>query len=141
MKAERARLARLQRLERIRDVTRRTALAEAGKAESTLAQLQALAVRTDNLAAEYAARKDATDAATLQHLNRFVRGLERISQGTAGDIERARVHADTRAAEAAAAERRRAAAGDRADAQARDIARKQAANTLPLGGRKNWHGS
>lgn len=39
MKAERERLARLKRLERIRDIARQTALAEAGKAEGTLAQL------------------------------------------------------------------------------------------------------
>lgn len=141
MKAERARLARLQRLERIRDVARRTALAEAGRAESTLAQLQALAARTDSLAADYAARADATDAASLQQVHHFVRGLERISRTTAHDIDRARTHADARAAEAAAAERRRAAAEDRAEAQAREIERKIAASTLPLGGRRTWHGS
>ncbi|MEO0031132.1 MAG: hypothetical protein RIS94_890 [Pseudomonadota bacterium] len=141
MKAERARLARLQRLERIRDVARRTALAEAGRAEGTLAQLLALAERTDRLAAEYATRADAADAASLQQVHHFVRGLERISNTTAHDIDRARVHADARAAEAAAAERRRAAAEERAEAQARDIDRKIAANALPLGARKNWHGS
>ena len=141
MKAERARLARLQRLERIRDVARRTALAEAGRAEGTLAQLLALAERTDRLAADYAARDDHADAASLQQLHKFVRGLEHISRTTAGDVDRARTHADQRAAEAAAAERRRAAAQDRAEAQARDIDRKLAANTLPLGARKVWHGS
>jgi hypothetical protein len=141
MKAERARLARLQRLERIRDIARRTALAEAGRAEGTLAQLQALAQRTDSLAAGYSARADAQDAASLQQLHKFVRGLESISRTTAGDIDRARVHADQRAAEAAAAERRRAAAEERAQAQAREIERKQAASTLPLGARKVWHGS
>lgn len=141
MKAERARLARLQRLERIRDVARTTALAEAGRAEGTLAQLLQLSERTRGMTADYARRSDAPDAASLQQLRHFVHGLERISTTTEADIGRARTVADMRAAEAAAAERRRAAAGDRADAQAREIGRKQAQMAQPLTGRKVWHGS
>ncbi len=124
MKAERARLARLKRLERIRDIARQTALAEAGRAEGTLAQLEALGARTNDLAAEYAARRDSGDAAGLQQLHRFVGGLGRIVISTAGDTARAREVADARAAEAALAEQRRAAVEDRVTAQAQKIASK-----------------
>lgn len=124
MKAERARLARLKRLERIRDITRQTALAEAGRAEGTLAQLEALGARTTDLAAEYAARRDARDAGSLKELHRFVSGLGRIVVSTAGDTARAREVADARAAEAALAEQRRAAVEERVAAQAQKIASK-----------------
>lgn len=140
MKAERARLARLQRLERIRDVARRTALAEAGKAEGTLAQLEALGQRTRGLVGDYAARNDAPDAAALQQLHRFVRGLERVVASTDRDITRARTVADARAAEAAEAERRRAAVQDRAEDQARRIARLIEAATTPVAARRNPRG-
>jgi hypothetical protein len=124
MKAERARLARLKRLERIRDIARQTALAEAGRAEGTLAQLEALGARTNDLAAEYAARRDSGDAAGLQQLRRFVGGLGRIVISTAEDTARAREVADARASEAALAEQRRAAVEDRVTAQAQKIASK-----------------
>lgn len=137
MKAERARLARLRRLERIRDVACRTAMAEAGRAEGTLAQLQTLADRTARMAAEYAARSDAGDAASLLQLSRFVAGLDRITTGTNADAARARQVADAKAQEVATAERRRAAVEDRAGDQARKIARK-ADNQPVLGSRKGF---
>ena len=90
MKAERARLARLKRLERIREITRQTALAEAGRAEGKLAQLEALGLRTTELAAEYAVRRNADDAAGLLQLHRFVSGLGRIVISTSQDTARAR---------------------------------------------------
>lgn len=136
MKAERARLARLKRLERIRDIARRNALAEAGKAEGTLAQLQGLVDRTVRLSAEYAARTDMPDAHALQQLRQFVAGLDRITTGTRADAANAKVIADTKAQEAAAAERKRAAVEERAEAQARLIAQKIANAQTPLGTRK-----
>ena len=77
----------------------------AGQAEGTLAQLQNLAARTDDLARTYAARTDADDGAALAHQGAFRAGLERIARSTAGEIDTARRIADTRAAEAAAAHR------------------------------------
>lgn len=136
MKEERARLARLKRLERIRDIARQTALAEAGKAEGTLAQLQSLADRTSRLSADYSARTDARDAHGLQQLRHFVAGLDRITSGTRADAERARTYADLKAQEAAAAERRRAAVEERATAQEQLIARKIASGTIPVTGKK-----
>lgn len=136
MKAERERLARLKRLERIRDIARQTALAEAGKAEGTLAQLQGLADRTQRLSTEYAARTDARDAHGLQQLRQFVAGLDRISSGTRADADAARRIADAKAQEAAAAERRRAAVEERAEAQERLIARKVASATTPTTGKR-----
>ncbi|MFY8193554.1 hypothetical protein [Novosphingobium sp. B1] len=136
MKAERERLARLRRLERIRDIARQTALAEAGKAEGTLAQLQGLVERTSRLSANYSARTDAQDAHALQQLRRFTAGLDRITTGTRADAETARRIADAKAQEAAAAERRRAAVEERAEAQARLIARKTASATTPTTGKR-----
>jgi hypothetical protein len=136
MKAERERLARLRRLERIRDIARQTALAEAGKAEGTLAQLQGLVERTSRLSADYSARTDAHDAHALQQLRRFVAGLDRITTGTRADAETARRIADAKAQEAAAAERRRAVVEERAEAQARLIARKTASATTPTTGKR-----
>ncbi|MFM2302450.1 MAG: hypothetical protein RLZZ84_2186 [Pseudomonadota bacterium] len=136
MKAERARLARLKRLERIRDIARRTALAEAGKAEGTLAQLQALADRTERMSADYSVRTDLPDAHALHQLRQFVAGLDRITHGTRADAVTAQRVADTKAQEAAAAERRRAAVEERAEAQARLIARKTAASAVPVIGKK-----
>lgn len=136
MKAERERLARLRRLERIRDIARQTALAEAGKAEGTLAQLQGLVDRTSRLSADYSARIDARDAHSLQQLRHFVAGLDRITTGTRADAETARRIADAKAQEAAAAERRRAAVEERAEAQARLIARKTASATTPTTGKR-----
>ncbi|WP_298284277.1 hypothetical protein [Novosphingobium sp.] len=136
MKEERARLARLRRLERIRDIARQTALAEAGKAEGTLAQLQSLVERTSRLSADYSARTDPRDGHGLQQLRHFVAGLDRITNGTRADAENAKRIADAKAQEAAAAERRRAAVEERATAQERLIARKIAAGTIPVTGKK-----
>jgi len=136
MKAERAKLARLQRLERIRDIARRNALVEAGLAEGTLAQLQGLAERTARMSLDYAARNDAEDAAALQHLHQFVRGLDEVTNGTRADMERARAIADAKAREAAEAERRRAAVEERVEAQSQLIARKTAASAVALTAKK-----
>ena len=121
MKAERARLLRLQRLERVRAIAKQAAASEAAQAEGTLAQLVALALRSQQLASDYAARSEARDGAALQHLSRFAGGLQGISENTANDAARARQLADTKLELLAAAERRRAAVETRADKQARSI--------------------
>jgi hypothetical protein len=122
MKAERDRLRRLQRLERVRDIAKQTAATEAARAESTLAQLEGLAERTRQLAAHYTGREGLRDAATLQQLGRFARGLQGIAETTDRDAASARQVADARMADLAAAERRRAAVEERADKQAKVIA-------------------
>ncbi len=131
MNAERAKLKRLRRLERLRAITRQTALGEAAKAETTLAMVTSLDARTSALIAAYTARRDATDAAGLQRMQQFVGGLSRIAETTAGDLARARTHADARAAEAAEAERRRAAVEDRISAAQQHMARKAAESAAP----------
>lgn len=131
MNAERAKLKRLGRLERLRAITRQTALGEAAKAETTLAQVANLEARTAALIAAYTARRDVSDASDLQRMQQFVGGLTRIAETTAGDLVRARTHADARAAEAAEAERRRAAVEDRMSATQQRIARKAAESAAP----------
>lgn len=136
MKAERARLAQLQRLERIRAVARQNALAEAGRAEGTLAQLLALAERTERMHGDYAPRAGASDGQTLAALATFREGISRIARGTRSDAERARAVADARAGEALLAERRRAAVEERARESARRLAHKARAGADPAGARK-----
>jgi hypothetical protein len=123
MTAERQRLRRLRRLERLREIAKRAAAAEAAEAEGALAQLQSLAERTRAMAGSYALRREAGDGATLRQLLRFTDGLHGISQSTASDAARARIAADAKLAELAQAERRRAATENRADEQARRMAK------------------
>jgi hypothetical protein len=134
MKAERARLQRLQRLERVRAIAKQTAAAESAQAEGTLAQLEALAERTRLLAAEYGARVRAPDGAALRQLKSFTRGLEGISANTANDAATARRVADIKLQALSQAERRRAVVEERAERQARVIAK--GSETPVLGARK-----
>ena len=134
MKAERDRLKRLNRLERVRAIAKQTAAAEAAQAEGTLAQLEALAERTRSMAAEYANRTNALDAASLQQVSSFARGLEGISRNTSNDAANARRIADVKMQALSEAERRRAVVEERAAAQARIIA--QGSQTPVLAGRK-----
>lgn len=130
------RLKRLQRLEKVRDIAKQAAAAEAARAESTLSQLEALAERTRRLAADYAGRSEARDAAALQQLGRFAGGLQGLVASTGRDAERARQLADVRQQELGQAERRRAAVEDRAERQRQVIAK--AAETPVLGSRRGF---
>jgi hypothetical protein len=135
MKAERARLVRLGRLERLRAITRQAALAEAGKAEQRLAQLEHLGTRTAGLIDGYARRTDAACGGDLASQRVYLGELQRIVTSTNEDIVWARAAADARAAEAAAAERSRAAVETRVNATQARIDRYVAAAAVPLGGR------
>ena len=123
MKEERARLARLRRLERIRDIAKQTAAAESAAAESTLSQLRLLSERTKKMATDYGQRREIADGASLHQLGRFVGGLNALTRTTEGDAVRAKSIADAKLQILAEAERRRAAIEDRADTQARIIAK------------------
>jgi hypothetical protein len=129
--ADRYKLKRLRRLERLRGIARQSALAEAAKAETTLAQVTQLEARTAALIEAYRLRRDARSGAELAHRQQFVAGLTRIADQTAADLVRAREAADARAAEAAEAERRRAAVDERIEATRQRIARKAAENAQP----------
>ena len=142
MTAERKRLARLHRLERIRAIARQDALAEAARAEGTLAQLAGLAERTRLLAADYARRADSATAADLAAVLRFAGGMQGITRNAASEADNARDLADRKAREAAEAERRRAAVEDRAGREAVALARREYARSpIPGARRGNWHGS
>lgn len=130
MKAERARLLRLQRLERVRAIAKQAAAQESAAAESTLAQLEALAERTRLLAADYAARSEALDGASLQQVGRFAGGLQAIYLRTTSDASQARRIADGKLAELAVAERRRSIVEEHANRKARSIASRAEAPSL-----------
>lgn len=134
MKAERARLARLHRLERVRDIAKQSAAAEAAQAEGTLAQLEALAERTRRMAKEYAARIGAQDGHALRQVSSFARGLEGISANTTSDAANARRIADFKMQALSQAERRRAVVEERAERQARIVAK--GSETPALGARR-----
>ncbi len=128
------RLDRLRRLERVREVAKQAAALEAAEAESTLRQLHNLSERTRLMAADYASRREVPDGASLIHLGRFVNGLQALSRSTENDAVRARSIADARLNQLAESERKRAAIQERADLQARMIAK--AAQPASLGSRK-----
>ena len=135
MNAERVRLGRLKRLEKLRAIARQNALAEAGRAEARLAQLEALGTRTHALITGYAARTDAECGADLARQRVYLGELQRMVVRNAGDIAHAREQADARAAQAAAAERSRAAVEDRANATQARINQQDSAAATPLGAR------
>ncbi len=135
MPPEAARLRRLLRLEKVRAIAKQTAAAEAAEAEGTLAQLEALIVRTGELASGYRAGPALPDGLALRHLGTVVDGLERVAAATRGDAERARQLADRKQQELARAERSRAAVEDRAQASRRALA--QARQQPVLGARRS----
>ena len=124
MTPEQTKLKRLLRLEKLRAIDKQAAASEAARAEDMLAQLQALATRASDLAADYATRRNVSDGGQLRQLAGFSAGLHGISATTQTDVERARAIADRRQSDLATAERRRAAVADRATEQARAIAAK-----------------
>jgi trehalose-6-phosphatase len=134
MIAERRKLARLLRLERVRAIAKASAASEAARAETTLANLQALAARSRNLAADYTGRSDAGNGAELRRLGVFAAGLHGVCRNTETDARRAQAAADLRQGELANAERRRAAVEDRAAAASREIDAR--AQTPILSGRR-----
>jgi hypothetical protein len=138
MAADAKRLARFRRLERVRAIAKQSAATAAAEAEGTLAQLQALAARTGNLAADYAGRNDARDGMSLQQIGRFAGGLQGISETTRADALRAQSIADVRQQELAAAERRRAAVDERATQESRELA---ARRQMPVLGRRKAIGT
>ncbi|PLK27634.1 hypothetical protein C0V78_12625 [Novosphingobium sp. TH158] len=125
---------RLQRLEKVRAVAKQAAAREAAKAESTLAQLEALATRTGQLLGDYAARIDVADGAALQNLSRFRSGLSGVGEATRADALRARSHADAKLAHLAEAERRRQAVEDRAKSEATALGQRD--SHTPQGARR-----
>jgi hypothetical protein len=135
MKAERARLGRLKRLEKLRAIARHNALAEAGRAEARLAQLEHLGARTGALITGYAARTDAACGGDLVSQRVYLGELQRMVGRNDADIARAREQADALSGQAASAERSRAAVEDRANATQARIARHDAAAAVALGGR------
>ena len=123
MKPEQRRLARFLRLEKIRAHAKQAAAREAAEAESTLAQLDALASRTGRLLADYSARSDAMDGAQLQAVAVFRSGLSGVSDSAIADATQARGLADEKHAALALAERRRQIVEDRATIESAAIAR------------------
>ncbi|MGD9664650.1 MAG: hypothetical protein AB7U34_05545 [Novosphingobium sp.] len=114
MKAAKAKLRRLQRLERIRAIAKQSAALEAAQAEDTLARLLHLSAHTDRLATGYRIKPGPMDGASLQRTSTFASALLDMSTTTTRDADQAKVHADTKQADLARAERRRAAVDDRA---------------------------
>ena len=125
MLAEQRRLRRLQRLEKVRAIAKQAAAQEAALAEGTLAQLQALATRTQSMADDYQTRMGPSDGQTLRQHALFVSGLSGISAVTSRDATQAQGVADRKLDALALAERRRAAVEERAAAGTRALAQRR----------------
>lgn len=130
MRAEQARLRRLQRLERVRAMAKQAAAVESARAEGTLAQLQALAERTQALTDDYRRRTRFADGLELRQTGHFIAGLQAITRSTSDDALRAKALADRKQLELAQAERSRAAVEDRALAQEKALAARASAPVL-----------
>ena len=138
MTADERRLARLRRLERVRAAAKRQVAAETAQAEGVLAQLRALTERTRQLAADYVGRDDVPDGYMLTQSTRFAAGLCQIIHSTGREASTAQARADRKMAELAAAERSRAAGEQRADNEARAIARR-AESPATVARKRIWH--
>ena len=125
MLAEQRRLRRLRRLEQVRAIAKQAAAQEAALAEGTLAQLQALAARTQLMAQDYQTRAGPSDGHTLRQHALFVSGLSGISAVTSRDAAQAQGVADRKLDALALAERRRAAVEERAVAGTRALAQRR----------------
>ena len=124
--ADQRRLTRLRRLERVRAIAKRQLAGETAQAEDALAQLRTLTARTQDLAAEYAARSNAFDGFDLAQTGRFAAGLCNIVSSAGIEANAAQRLADSKLVELAAAERRRAAVEDRLTATERLLGKRPA---------------
>lgn len=101
------RTARLERLMRVREVARLTALERVSGAEQAFTRLSGVARRSNALAADYAARPDVHDAASLQNLRAYHSGIAQLSADAARNTIAARQAADAEQVLLARAERSR----------------------------------
>ncbi|MEQ1499549.1 MAG: hypothetical protein ABL914_12915 [Novosphingobium sp.] len=125
MRSEQTKLARLRRLEKVRALAKQQAALQAAAAEGTLAQLSALAARTQAMANGYRDLSAIGDGQALRQLAQFTLGLAGITHATSRDAASAQTTADQLQQELALAERRRAAVEDRAAAGERALAQRQ----------------
>ena len=86
--------ARLERLMRVREVARLTALERVSTAEQAFARLSGVAGRSNALAADYAARLNVRDAASLQNLRAYHSEVAQLSFDAARNLMAARQAAD-----------------------------------------------
>jgi len=136
MPTDNAQLQRLHRLERVRAIAKRALAAEAAAAENTLAKLQQLTMRTEQLARDHGTAAACYDGYALIHHSCFSAGLHGIIAATCDNAANARELANRKQQELASAERRRAAVESRADSAARRLVQRDA--VIPLGQRRGF---
>jgi hypothetical protein len=119
MANDRQRLRRAQLIERVRTAEHRQAAVRAFEAEATRCKLEALAMRTHELAAHYTPAGDGLSVADLRSTGLFAHHLRSLGRTAGEQAEHARVTADGSLSHLATAERRR----DRAESDRRDLRR------------------
>jgi hypothetical protein len=123
MQANPRRLELLRRLERLREVEKREAERRAADAQDTQSKLSALEARSGEIAASYAARRDATTGADLARLLGFTHAVGRIRRETASEHARAEVLSGEALAELHRAERKREVTSERLSTERRGLRR------------------
>lgn len=115
---------RLARLARVREVERRRAAQQAAASGGEHDRMRALVTRSGDLAANYAARGDACDGASLGALFAFRQELATLNARASGDAETARLMADRARLALAAAQRRRDMVDERLELERRTISQR-----------------
>jgi ABC-type transporter Mla subunit MlaD len=133
-------IRRLARLARVREVERRRAAELAAASGGEHDRLRALARRSSELTADYAARRDPLDGAALAALLGFRCELASLSTRASSDADAARQLADRARHALATAQRRRDLVGEQLEArqreaEQRDDARQILAQSLNSAGR------
>lgn len=116
MRSERLKLRRARLIERIRKIEKRQRAGESLAAEELRARLEALAWRSDDLAASYSGQNGVKDGRELRDLVTLGVQVRAMAARAQHDAARAREMADRRLGDLAAATRRHQDAQDRAAA-------------------------
>lgn len=119
MPANPRRLELLRRLERLREVEKREAARRVADAQDTQGKLFALGQRSGDIAASYAARRDAATGADLARQLGFLHALGRITEDTASEHRRAEAMSEDALVELQSATRKRDVTSDRRQVEQR----------------------
>lgn len=107
MSSDKARLRRARLIERVRSAEQRKAALDAFQAEAVRLKLEQLSERTRSLAQLYALRDKSQDGADLRSASVLGSHLRELGKTAAQQATHARLEADGKLADLAAAERRR----------------------------------
>ena len=133
MQQGKRRIALLKRVARLREIEKRQAAARLAEAQGMHGKLLALESRSGEIAASYAARRDAVTAGDLARQLQFTSGVEAIRGNTASEARKAEQGSQAAMAHLRMAERRQEITGDALSLRLReDEVRRQAHDATQL---------